>query len=334
MSNRSSHFVHRLQTLPSTLAGVSLSRRLLALAAVLALLALTLQPTAAQAQTQTVEVWSSTLSIKSLGSDLINGCSDANQGAKCTDGLTDNSFEYDGTTYNVTYLFVRSNGQLVLELSTAPTTATISNLTLNIGDTAFTLSSRTSLSGSRFTWTNSGLSWTADTDVDVTLTLEITPPDDVVVVPHDWPLIPLGIGDGQQFRLLFLTSTTRNGSSTGIDTYNSFVQNRAAAGREGIREYNSGFRVVGSTASVDARDNTVTTYTQEDKGVPIYWLSGTKVADDYADFYDGSWDSEQPRDEFGNVPTLPSGNSQYVALTGSKKTEHPLAQDRWGTASE
>ena len=319
MSNRRSHFVHRFQTLPSALAGVSVSRRLLALAAVLALLALALQPPAAQAQTVTEEVWSSTLSIKSLGSDLINGCSDASQGAKCTDGLTDNSFEYDGTTYNVTYLFVRSNGQLVLELSTAPTTAIISNLTLNIGDTAFTLSSRTSLSGSRFTWTNSGLSWTADTDVDVTLTVEITPPDDVVVVPRDWLLIPSGVGDGQQFRLLFLTSTTRTGSSTGIDTYNLFVQNRAAAGSEGIREYNSGFRVVGSTASVDARDNTVTTYTQEDKGVPIYWVKGKKVADDYADFYDGSWDSEQPRDEFGNVPTLPSGNSQYVALTGSNK---------------
>ena len=41
MSNRSSHFVHRLQTLPSALMGASGSGRLLALAAVLALLALT-----------------------------------------------------------------------------------------------------------------------------------------------------------------------------------------------------------------------------------------------------------------------------------------------------
>ena len=24
--------------------------------------------------------------------------------------------------------------------------------------------------------------------------------------------------------------------------------------------------------------------------MPIYWLNGNKVADDYADFYDGSWD--------------------------------------------
>ena len=51
MSNRSSHFVHRLQTLPSALAGVSGPRRLLALAAVLALLVLALLPTTGQAQT-------------------------------------------------------------------------------------------------------------------------------------------------------------------------------------------------------------------------------------------------------------------------------------------
>ena len=55
MSNRSSHFVHRLQTLPSALAGVPGSRRLLALAVVFALLTLTLLPTTGQAQTYNTE---------------------------------------------------------------------------------------------------------------------------------------------------------------------------------------------------------------------------------------------------------------------------------------
>ena len=50
--------------------------------------------------------------------------------------------------------------------------------------------------------------------------------------------------------------------------------------------------MVGSTAAVDARDNTGTTYTNTDKGVPIYWLGGAKAADDYEDFYDGDWDDE------------------------------------------
>ena len=166
MSNRSSHFAHRFQTLPSALAGVPGSRRLLALAVVLALLALTLLPTAGQAQT--------------------------------------------------------------------------------------------------------------------------VAPDDVAVVPLDWSPIPGRVLQGQQFRLLFVTSTTRDASSTDIGDYNTFVQNRAAAGHDDIREYQSGFRVVGSTADVDARDNTATTGT----GVPIYWLNGNKVADNYADFYDGTWADE------------------------------------------
>ena len=50
--------------------------------------------------------------------------------------------------------------------------------------------------------------------------------------------------------------------------------------------------MVGCTAATDARDNTETTYTSTAKGVPIYWLNGAKAADEYEDFYDGSWDDE------------------------------------------
>ena len=111
-------------------------------------------------------------------------------------------------------------------------------------------------------------------------------------VPADWGLIPTGLTAGDQFRLLFLSSTTRDGSSSAIATYNTFVQQRAAAGHTDIRDYSTGFRAVGCTSTVDARDNTGTTYTASNKGVPIYWLDGTKIADDYEDFYDGSWDDE------------------------------------------
>ena len=108
------------------------------------------------------------------------------------------------------------------------------------------------------------------------------------VVPADWSLKPTAVAAGDQFRLLFLSSTKRNGSSTDIATYNTFVQERAAAGHADIRTYSAGFRAVGCTSDVDARDNTRTTGT----GVPIYWLNGAKAADNYADFYDGSWDDE------------------------------------------
>ena len=68
------------------------------------------------------------------------------------------------------------------------------------------------------------------------------------------------------------------------------------------------FRAVVSTRHVDARVNTGTTYTAADKGVPIYWANGGKVADDYEDFYDGDWDDEaNARDEYGDLRALPDG---------------------------
>ena len=122
----------------------------------------------------------------------------------------------------------------------------------------------------------------------------------VEYVSPNWSLKPSGVGRGQQFRLIFYSATKRDAESTNIEDYNSFVQDRAAAGHADIQPYSAGFRVVGCTEAVDARDNTGTTGT----GVPIYWLNGTKVSDDYHDFYDGSWDNEandRDRNEHGNT---------------------------------
>ena len=136
------------------------------------------------------------------------------------------------------------------------------------------------------------------------------------VVPADWGLIPTGLGAGAEFRLIFISSGTRNVASTDIADYNTFVQAAAAAGHADIQDYSSDFRVVGSTADVDARDNTDTTYTADDKGVAIHWLGGNKVADDYDDFYDETWDDEvNSKDESGNNRSI-SGLSNWP-FTGS-----------------
>ena len=117
------------------------------------------------------------------------------------------------------------------------------------------------------------------------------------VVPLNWDLTPSGLNTGNKFRLLFITFTGRAPTSTDIDDYNDYVQSQANAGsaHSAIKPYASGFRVVGSTADVDARVNTSTTWTSSNRGVPIYWLNGNKVADDYEDFYDGTWDDEANR---------------------------------------
>ena len=111
-------------------------------------------------------------------------------------------------------------------------------------------------------------------------------------VPDDWALKPSGLGVDDSFRLIFLSSTKRNASSSSIGTYNTWIQARAAAGHDDIQGHSDGFTAVGCTGAVDARDNTATTFTSSDKGLPIYWLNGTKVADDYEDFYNGNWDDE------------------------------------------
>ena len=116
-------------------------------------------------------------------------------------------------------------------------------------------------------------------------------------VPHDWSLIPSGLSIGDQFRLLLVSSTTRNAESSDIADYDAHVQSAAVAGHADIRAYSAQFKALASTPSVDARDHTKTTGT----GVPIYYLDGAKVADDYSDFYDGRWATNQPRTEAGNV---------------------------------
>ena len=134
--------------------------------------------------------------------------------------------------------------------------------------------------------------------------------------------MPAGIDLGGQFRLLFATSTRRDATSADIDDYNRFVQEAAEAGHPAIQPYATQFRVVGSTATVDARDNTGTTGT----GVPIYWLGGAKVADNYADFYDGSWESRATRDQRGRN----SGFLSDGVWTGSNAdgTKHGLPLGR------
>ena len=147
-------------------------------------------------------------------------------------------------------------------------------------------------------------------------------------VASDWALVPkdsgnnLLVGPGGKFRLLFVTSGKTAATSTSISTYNAFVQDAANANAT-LRPFRSQFRALVSTATVDARDNTATTGT----GVPIYWVQGAKVADDHADFYDGSWDSVAGKTESGGTVTR-----NAVPWTGSKndgtKSVRPAGTER------
>ena len=133
------------------------------------------------------------------------------------------------------------------------------------------------------------------------------PPNDdgSYTVHRNWTMKPSGINPGDKFRLLFRTSQFRDATSTDIADYNTHVLNSAidANAHTAIKWYNSAFKALACTASTDAHANIGTAKTG---GVPIYWLNGGKVADDYADFYDGNWDAQGNailRDERGMQPT-------------------------------
>ena len=129
-------------------------------------------------------------------------------------------------------------------------------------------------------------------------------------VLYGWSLIPEGVTGGQKFRLMFLTEGDKP-TSTDIDIYNQFVQGQAAAGHADVQEHANQFRVLASTADDEARDNTETT--SSDTDAPIYWLNGAKVADNYADLYDGTWDEEVNR----RTPTGDPSTASHFVWTGS-----------------
>ena len=106
-------------------------------------------------------------------------------------------------------------------------------------------------------------------------------------MPSNWPLIPSNLNTGDEFRLLLRIQLKRHANSENIGDYDAFVQEEISAkGHVEIKAYSSHFQVLGSTATVNARTHTGTTGSG---GVRIHWLNGLKVANNYADFYDGSW---------------------------------------------
>ena len=148
------------------------------------------------------------------------------------------------------------------------------------------------------------------------------------VVPGDWPLKPEGLTTGDEFRLLFATSSTRDASATSIGAYHAFVRDAAKSGHAGIRQYADTFNVFGSTSECDAREVTGlhdgSGYTDDSTsnssaGIPIYWLNGDRIANNYHFFLDAVdvtnnlWSAGNFTTEHGGQ----EGDSRHV-LTGSE----------------
>jgi hypothetical protein len=98
--------------------------------------------------------------------------------------------------------------------------------------------------------------------------------------------VPSGLNPGDQYRLAFVTSTTRDATSPNIADYNAFVTTAANSVPE-LAALGTTWSAIASTVSVSARDNTGTNFFIT-AGVPIYTLADTILATDYLDLWDGT----------------------------------------------
>ncbi len=107
-------------------------------------------------------------------------------------------------------------------------------------------------------------------------------------------IVPDCLTTGDSYRILFITSTPGGAGNPDITEYNNFLQGQADAVPEfaGIT-----FRVLGSTFDVSARENTMTT--GAGANIRTFYYRGRKVADDYNDLYDATWDTDEGRDQQG-----------------------------------
>ena len=240
-------------------------------------------------------------------------------------GTLNFTFKVDGTTVAPGGSVATVSGNLVtLRLATALTSST-QTVTVSYTDPT---------SGDDSTGIEDLAGNDADSFTDQTVTNRFRLVDTPNEIPSNWAVVPSGLSMGDKFRLLFVTSTTRDATSSDIADYNTHVQTAAAAGHDAIQAYSDLFRAVASTASDDARGNTATTYTSPDTGVPIYWLGGNKLADGYPDFYDGTWDDESGVTDESGAAYSNLGNPERV-WTGSADngTEAEIASIASGLGS-
>ena len=118
---------------------------------------------------------------------------------------------------------------------------------------------------------------------------------------------------------MMITSNTRTAEASAISSYDTTVRGRIGAGHVDIRAYSGHFKVLASTAAVDARAHTGTG--GAGTGIPIHWLNGAKVANNYNDFYDGSWSStglgSSGRDENGDSVTFGFNTQVWTGSTSA-----------------
>jgi len=132
--------------------------------------------------------------------------------------------------------------------------------------------------------------------------------------------------EGDQYRFAFHTSERTTAQSSDISTYNAWVQGLADTSTAYNIGANDGatWKAIGSTDTVDARDNTATNPNVE-TGHAIFLLDGSSVvANDYADLWDG---------EIQNVINLTEQGTTWAhwPFTGTNKDGTAASGPQFGS---
>ncbi len=172
----------------------------------------------------------------------------------------------------------------------------------------------------------------------------ITDDDEAVVegrdVAPDWAPLPAGLSPGDQFRLIYVTSQETAATSGDISTYDAFVRAEITGndlvngGVTAMIPYADSFRVVGEAVALAHDHARFDADNSEHPNVPIYWVGGSKVADDNSDFADGrDWDDEaNPRHADGTAATVHTdGYWTGTGYTGHLRNYGGFWSCSWGS---
>ncbi len=99
-------------------------------------------------------------------------------------------------------------------------------------------------------------------------------------------LIPPDLGPGDQYRLIFTTSSRHDAISTDIEVYNDFVQSVADSAPV-VGSWDLEWRAIAGTDTVAARDNASINH-EVDVSVPVYRVDGEPFVPRYLDFWQGA----------------------------------------------
>ncbi|MCX6880120.1 MAG: hypothetical protein NTW21_40895 [Verrucomicrobia bacterium] len=140
--------------------------------------------------------------------------------------------------------------------------------------------------------------------------------------------VPRGLAPGDQYRLVFVTSTTTHSGGadqagltppgfTTIAQYNDFATAAATAAPELSALSATTWKAIVSSSNpaTDARDNTATS--PSSTSVPIYNLGGVRVADGNSDLWDGSIQNPVTWTELGGLPPVSPFDGKLRVWTGT-----------------